>query len=284
MLPRTFQSQRFELKYIIEEDRTPGIRDFLLPYLQLDPFGATQADRTYPVHSLYFDSPDLRLCQSTINGDRNRYKMRVRFYERSVQDPVFFEIKRRENNAIYKERCPVLRDAAGEIIAGRLPGKSDLAGNSPAEERALYRFHRLVNELFASPVAHVSYRREAWHGSGGNRVRVTFDREVVTRPQGHFDLDPRPADGMSVFGRSVVLELKFIGLFPPWMGEMVRIFELQQCSAAKYVDGLLGMQEHRMFPPRPGHPPLLGQAGDRLFKQLRRARGAFDHRLLIFVT
>lgn len=274
-----FQSQRFEMKYLIDGDRSQAIRDFLLPWLELDCYGATQSDRSYPVHSLYLDSSDLALCQSTINGERNRYKLRVRFYERSDDAPVYFEIKRRENNAIYKERCPVHRTAALEILAGRLPEKQDLVGGDPGEERALHHFFQIRNQLSARPVAHVNYRREAWHGAGGNRIRVTFDRDVRTRPETRFLFDQNPDHGILVFDRAVVLELKFTGSFPPWMAEMVRIFDLTSCSAAKYVDGVLGMEEQRLLLPAPHRPRILEQSHDRLFKQLRRARNAFQHRL-----
>jgi hypothetical protein len=35
-----------------------------------------------------------------------------------------------------------------------------------------------------------------------------------------------------------VLELKFTNRFPDWFKELVRVFGLMQCGAAKYVDGV----------------------------------------------
>ena len=51
-------------------------------------------------------------------------------------------------------------------------------------------------------------------------------------------------DPKLVFGDNVVLELKFTNRFPDWFRELVRIFGLTQCGAAKYVDGVtvLGSQ------------------------------------------
>ena len=88
------QKQRYEHKYIVREDAALALRDFVSSYLDLDPFGATQPNLSYPVHSLYFDSPDLHLYHTTINGDKNRYKLRIRFYEDRPKSPVYFEIKR----------------------------------------------------------------------------------------------------------------------------------------------------------------------------------------------
>jgi hypothetical protein len=239
------QTQRLELKYIIPEMLAVRIRDFIYPYLELDSFGATRVDCSYPVHSLYLDSEDLHLYNSTINGDRNRYKLRVRFYEGKPDAPVFFEIKRREDNAIYKQRCAVHRAAAGEIIAGRIPDRRDLAEDGPEAERSMQAFCRHLNQIHARPVAHVFYMREAWLQHGGNRVRVTMDRQVQLGREADLCLDARLRDPVPVFGNQVVLELKFTGRFPVWMRELVQVFGLKQCSAAKYVDGIVEMDRYR---------------------------------------
>lgn len=231
------QQQRFELKYIVSEGLALRIRDFVGPYLSLDSFGAMQADQSYPVHSLYLDSPDLVLYQSTVNGDRNRYKLRIRFYEGDPEAPVYFEIKRREDSAIYKQRCAVRRDAVGELVAGRIPDHRDLAVGGEREERAMWDFCRLVNQIRAWPVAHVAYRREAWLSHGCNRLRLTMDRQIRICRENGLRLDRRMRAPVSVYGKRVVLELKFTGRFPNWMRELVEVFEISPCSAAKYVDG-----------------------------------------------
>jgi hypothetical protein len=241
------QAQRHELKYIIPEGLAERVRDFIQAYLELDPFGSLQSDRSYPVHSLYLDSPDLYLHQSTVNGDRNRYKLRLRFYENRPGAPVYFEIKRRENNAIYKERCPVRRDSVEAVLAGRFPCVEDLAEVSPAYERSLMTFCNCLNKLQAVPVAHVSYRREAWLSHGSNRVRITFDRHVMTCVERTVRLDPILRDPVRVFDGDVVLELKFTGRFPRWMRDLVQAFGLQQRSAAKYADGITRMAERSMI-------------------------------------
>ncbi|MCC5833592.1 MAG: polyphosphate polymerase domain-containing protein [Opitutales bacterium] len=269
-----FQRQRFELKYILDEARTSNIRDFLRPYLELDAYGALQPDRSYSVHSLYLDSPDLTLHQSTINGDRNRFKLRVRYYEDDPDRPVFFEIKRREDNTIFKERCPVRRSSASEILAGRLPSRTDLAYDGrPAEERALHDFCQQVNSLRARPVAHVRYRREAWHGLGDTRIRVTMDRQVRSCPETRSSLCTQLSEeAISVFGNAVVLELKFTNRFPEWMAEMVRVFGLRPCSAAKYVDGILGMEDQQIILTNPTHAQLRNTAERRKLKQIQFVR------------
>jgi len=54
-------------------------------------------------------------------------------------------------------------------------------------------------------------------------------------------------DPTTVFGRLVVLELKFTGRFPDWFKELVRIFNLRQGSASKYADGIVRKGEHYFY-------------------------------------
>jgi len=251
------QSQRLELKYLIPERLAVRIRDFILPYLVIDAYGATRPDLSYPVHSLYLDSPDLFTYVSTINGDRNRYKLRIRFYEGRPEAPVYFEIKRREDNAIYKQRCGVRRESVADVLAGRIPDRRDLVQDGPDAERALQTFSRLVNQLQARPISHVAYQREAWTSPDNNRTRITFDRKVMSCRQPSLRLDAGMTDPVRVFGDEVVLELKFTGRFPLWMRDLVRVFGLKQGSAAKYCDGLDRIKDHLDDP----RMPLVGDRG-----------------------
>ncbi len=243
----TIQKQRFEQKYVINEDVALGIRDFVSSYLEMDPYGATQPNFSYPVHSLYLDSPDMRTYQETINGDRNRYKLRIRYYEKTDECPVYFEIKRRHDRIIIKKRAIVHRRAARDLARGFIPGYRDLVSPDAEQMDALLSFSRLVNHLQARPKVHVSYLREAWVANGSNKIRVTIDRNVQSEPQKvvafNFDLQ----NPHLVFGKKVILELKFTNRFPNWFMDLVRVFGLRAGPAAKYVDGITDMGEYRFF-------------------------------------
>lgn len=262
--PSRFQTQRSELKYLITEAQAVRVRSFVRAHMALDPYGARQADLSYPVHSLYLDSPDLALHHSTINGERNRYKLRIRFYEHRLDGPVYCEIKRRRDEAIFKERVAVPRELVAEILAGRLPSREHLKPDSDDAERALLNFFQHVAQLRARPIAHVTYRREAWHSPGHNRLRVTFDRQVSSSLESSARMEPTLVNPVLVFGSQVVLELKFTGHFPGWMGEMVRACGIRQCSAAKYVDGILLMEQRGLEPTAPLRRRIGAARGRRL--------------------
>jgi len=239
------QQQRFEFKYIIKEDVARAVRDFVSGYLEIDEYGATLPEFSYPVHSLYLDSDDLHLYQTTINGDKNRFKLRLRFYDNRSEAPIFFEIKRRMNNIIAKQRGGVRRDAVDWLLAGHLPEPAHLVSRDPRQQVALQNFCKLTQGLRARPKAHIAYLREAWISPRDNSVRVTLDRTVRCEPEPLARLNTQMDNPVVVFGKEVVLELKFTDRFPDWFKHLVRVFGLMQCGAAKYVDGVTLVGEHR---------------------------------------
>lgn len=241
------QRQRFELKYRITESKAQQIRQFVQTYLDCDLFGRTQPDLSYTVHSLYLDSDGLKTYQDTINGNRNRFKLRVRYYQQN--GPVYFEIKRRFNKVILKKRAKVHRDCVFDLLNGQAPDFKHLVVKSADQLDALTHFSYLQNQLNAKPKFHVTYLREAYERHDSNAVRITFDRFVqsckITKIEK--ELSNIVEDAVSVFGNTVILELKFSDRFPHWMEELTQLFHLRQASAAKYVDGIVKIKEKRLY-------------------------------------
>lgn len=223
---------------MVPEELALAVREFVRPYLELDEYGAKRADLSYTIHNLYLDSENLDIYWGTINGDKNRYKLRLRFYEDNPQAPVFFEIKRRMNEAILKQRSGIKRGSVESVLAGQLPAPSELVSNDPRQLVAIQRFVELMMRDCAVPVAHVRYDREAWISVVDNSVRVTMDRNVLIAPEFVARFSEQMDDPTCVFGKLVILELKFTGRFPDWFKELVRIFGLRQGSASKYADGI----------------------------------------------
>ncbi len=238
------QRQRFEHKYQIDEPTALRIRDFVSGYLSPDKFGATQPDLSYRVHSVYLDSPDFRTYQNTVNGDRNRYKLRFRFYENGDDKPFYAEVKRRFDKVIAKKRAGLYREALPLILNGHIPEPDYFTEPEPFYYESAEYFCKYVNHLQARPVTHVCYDREAWMADdGNNKIRVTIDRNVYSEYYNRLDLTTEMRNPVSVFGNNIILELKFTDRFPNWFRDLVQHFGLRQGPAAKYVDGVYNMGE-----------------------------------------
>jgi hypothetical protein len=165
---------------------------------------------------------------------------------------VFFEIKRRINEGVVKQRARVKREAVQALLTGESPTPYHLFKFEPQQWVDLLDFWRLVEVLEAAPRAHNFYMREAYVNSDAT-VRVTLDRAIQICPEFGGELGVTiDTEGTEVFGGFVVLELKFTERMPTWMIRMVQGFELKSSGAAKYVMGVELMGQQRVARRRVG--------------------------------
>ena len=244
------QQQRFELKYLINEEMALRVRDFVRCYIDFDEYSVGKPDYSYPVHSLYLDSDDLKLYWETINGVKNRYKLRLRYYDTSAKSPVFFEIKRRMNNCIMKQRGGVRQQFVPYLLSGHLPQEDHLLSKAPKQMVALQRFCELMNAIHAKPKVHIFYMREAYVSSN-DQVRVTIDRKVYGEENLDTTITTAMKNPVMSFENTVILELKFTNRFPDWFRDLVRMANVMQCGAAKYVESIQGLGHKRVQSDKP---------------------------------
>lgn len=240
-----FQTQRFEMKYLVGENTARRVRDFVRAHLVADAFAATHPNSAYPVHSLYLDSPDLMTYRAVQCGEKNRFKLRIRYYA-DADDSVYFEIKRRTNDVISKARAKVHRAAVQPLLEGQPPQWQHLVRPNGREFPALQEFCRLMHRLRATPRSHVGYLREAWVGPRNNSIRVTFDRQVRCEPEFGCRLPTQFDAAVAPFASNVIVEIKFVDQLPRWCGEMIQACGLVRGGAPKYAHGVYVMGEHRI--------------------------------------
>lgn len=225
---------RHEIKYLISESRAAAIAQFIRPYVRLDHYCKLQPKGSYPVASLYLDSKGLQLCRESMEGRKNRFKLRIRSYTDRSNYPCFFEIKRRANAIIIKDRARVMPHNVETLLSGlSLP-----AQNINGDGETLKQFRLYIASIGARPVVRTRYQRQAFESIVDNTVRVTFDRNVS------YNVTSAPDVGLNGQGwhrlplNNVVLEIKFTGCYPAWLGQMVKYFNLRQQSVSKYVHSI----------------------------------------------
>ena len=235
-MDRTLHS-RFEIKYLVDPGLVPVMRSHLETFMRLDPYSNSAENHQYGINSLYLDGPGLELCNQTRNAEKNRFKLRIRSYTDSPRVPLFFEIKRRVNQVILKDRNAVERQVAEAYIATMRERKETHSAIPDG-------FREHVAALRARPITQVRYKREAWEAKSGDPVRVTFDTGLQRSwsPNGELSFadsswDPVPLNG-------TILELKFTERFPGWVGEFVDTFSLKRQSVAKYLLSIKSLEEN----------------------------------------
>lgn len=229
------QASRYELKYLIDETQARYVRQLIRGMVEPDENMDPSAPWGYSVRSLYLDHPSLQLCRQTICGHKNRFKLRVRFYDDSQDTPAFFEIKQRVDQVIRKQRALVRREAVPWLMSGGGPRPGDLFDGSKKSADALRNFCKLRDHAGALPQVYVVYTREAYMSPDNDDLRITFDRQLLAyryQPAEGLKL-PRYAAQVPMGG--VVLELKYTNTFPLWMKDMVQQLRLKRTSFPKYV-------------------------------------------------
>ena len=252
MLTDRAQRTRREIKYVISEHTAMAVRSFVNCYLDPDENAIGKVDNSYPVHSLYLDSNRLHTFWAVECGERNRFKLRIRYYDDHPDSPVFCEIKRRINESIVKQRARVRRDAIRPLLIGEAPRREHLHSWKPQYWADLLDFWELVERFQAAPRLHNAYLREAYVSRGKGETRVTIDRNVCVEPEFGAELLARMEEPLQIFNGVAILELKFTERMPSWMIEMVRGFDLKRSSAAKYVQGVEALGQNKIARRRTG--------------------------------
>ncbi|MCD6393741.1 MAG: polyphosphate polymerase domain-containing protein [Planctomycetes bacterium] len=224
---------RYELKYRIPEAKARAIAEYVKSYIHMDRYAKLQPRGEYPIVSLYLDSDGFRLARETLEGKKNRFKLRIRGYSDNPESPCFFEVKRRINEVILKSRARVRQEDISPILqTGRPP--SGYKGDA----KVLRQFLLYTQYIGAKPMVLVRYMRQAFEGDSDNRVRVTFDRQI------YFKISRKPKVELNSRGWQsarldcVVLEIKFTAKYPAWLSNMVKVFDLKRGGMSKYASSV----------------------------------------------
>ncbi len=221
-------TSRFELKYWLHPSLVPQLRNAIAPFTNLDAFAARLPNNRYTITSLYLDSPALDLHRATIEGYRNRFKLRVRYYDDKPSDPVFFEIKKRAEGVILKRRARATREAALAYLRGDASAVHGVSSD-------LEEFLQTASSMRAGPAVRVRYDREAYESSTGDPVRITMDTSLMYASSNHQQLSAHGPGWTPCPSKGVVLEIKFTDTCPYWVMDTVKALRLERTSVAKYV-------------------------------------------------
>lgn len=229
---------RYECKYLLTPAQVDQVRQLILPWMQYDPFSLQVPGRFYGVSSVYLDDARLRLYEETLDGLRDRFKLRIRGYSDNPLDPVFCEVKERRDRKIGKRRARLGRGEMHALLRGRQP----LMGSLDETERGhLAAFRDRMDLIGASPKAVVRYEREALFGRFDRGLRITFDRNLQTSL-----VDPTPrffaGDAWApVLRNKTLLELKFNERCPAWVSQVIRDVGLRRISYSKYAHSVAAL-------------------------------------------
>jgi hypothetical protein len=221
-------SSRFELKYWLHPSQVRAVRESIGPFVQPDQFARLGRGNSYPISSLYLDTRAHDLYRTTVEGHKDRFKLRIRSYNDEPGTPVYLEIKRRANQVVRKVRARVSRAGAQALLrVGSM--------NQDNTDEGAAEFIGEMRRLDATAVIRVRYQREAYESTGRDPVRITLDSDVMFKPTLGDDLSLGGTGWSTTPTEGVILEVKFTDNCPHWIVAMVGQLNLESLSIPKYV-------------------------------------------------
>ena len=194
----------------------------------------------YTVRSIYFDTPDFDCYFDKMAGVKRRNKVRLRGYNGDGEaGTVFFEIKKKVDEPLYKNRAPTTYGEAKQILEGEpVENFIELTEKTPLAQDNARRFMYHLHARRMQPVVTVIYEREPYQAilkDVDNDLRITFDKNLravaYPDPEDLFEEKcPVPVDG-----QHFIMEIKFNRYLPTWVKAVVNTFGLTKGPASKYV-------------------------------------------------
>lgn len=216
----TLVMKRFELKYIISPEQEASFRKALEGHMQIDKFGLTS------IASLYYDTPDYRLINRSIEKPEFKEKIRLRSYGLATKDsPVFLELKRKAYGIVYKRRV----QSTIPLVEKFFSGEGDICAGGQINREITY-FRDYYGGL--APSCLIIYDRTAYFEPDGD-LRLTIDNDPRYRTS---ELDLTVSmDGTSLLPSGYsILEIKVQDAIPLWLSAILDKEKIYKNSFSKY--------------------------------------------------
>ncbi len=212
--------KRFELKYVVSPEQEARFLEGLRDHMEPDEYGRTS------ILSLYYDTPEYRLINASLEKPFFKEKMRLRSYGLATDEsPVFLELKRKAYGTVYKRRVWTTVPLVKRFFAG----EGEICAEGQINREITY-FRDFYGNL--APSCLIICERTAYFEPGGD-LRVTVDNSPRYRTE---DLDltvsmegkPLLPDGYSI------LEIKVQEAVPLWLAHLLDREGIYKNSFSKY--------------------------------------------------
>ncbi len=218
--------KRYEMKYLLDEEKYHLLRERLQEKMEVDHFGKVT------ICNIYFDTPEHLLIRTSLDKPVYKEKLRLRSYGTPEEgDKVFIEIKKKYKGVVYKRREKMELTDAEQYLYDNYPSKKQ-AQITKEIDWFIKSYRSLI------PSMYISYERVAMYEVGHPEVRVTFDHNILWREE-ELWLESG-AWGNPVLGEGQrLMEIKIPGTMPLWLAHILNDLEIFPSSFSKYGKGYL---------------------------------------------
>ena len=248
--------KRKEKKYVLDKGDYLALMGLIGDKLEEDEYAYSH------IESLYYDTPDWRMINRSMEKPLYKEKLRVRVYGNMgeaqtgrLDQVAFVELKKKFKGIVYKRRMAMsLKGALAfmdgmnyeEAMAAYPPASNDL------ELEPTWRDKQIASEIRACierwqplrPAMIIAVDRMSLRTNDGSGVRMTFDFDSRwrTSPRGFGE-----AEGEQLMpNNEIILEIKAQGAYPLWLVHALDRAKIYPVSNTKY-----GRAYRAAFPPQP---------------------------------
>lgn len=216
---------RCEMKHCVKKSDFIMLEGRLKHIMKLDKHSKNNG--SYNVRSIYFDTYDDDYLFKKEDGLNERFKIRIRIYNKS-DEVIKLEVKYRRDGYVRKEGCLISREMCERLMDG-----SFLRIDECRDNKVLYKVYLEQHLHYLKPKVIVEYDRIAYTSPLGN-VRITFDSDIRTSKYIHrFFCDDLFSVSISS-DKCEVLEVKYDEFIPDYIMQEVELNTLSQISFSKY--------------------------------------------------
>ncbi len=213
---------RNEEKHLINKRQYEIIKKRIEKLFSVDKF--TNEDNEYLIRSVYFDDYIKKSVRDNIQGLKERYKYRIRYYN-SNTNVIKLEKKIKNNEQGYKQVINLSKEEYKELTNG----KFDLLERR--QEPLAKEFVLSMKIRLLKPLILIEYQREPFT-LPFNDTRITFDKNITYSTKNLFS--EKRINQESILDM-IVLEIKYNGFLPYHIKKLFHVDSIQKMSISKYL-------------------------------------------------
>ena len=218
--------QRIEVKYLLDDMQYTGLMKRLENMAAIDSYGKTS------ILNIYFDTPDFKLIERSLEKPIYKEKLRLRSYGTATDDTnSFIEIKKKYKGVVYKRRISMPYAKAVDYLMG---GKRPEERSQISDE--IDYFVKYYKGL--QPAMAISYDRIAMAGIEDPELRITFDTNIRWRTD-HLSLKEGNRGKDILLPGQHLMELKIAGAMSLELARILDELNIRKTSFSKYGMGYL---------------------------------------------
>ena len=218
--------QRIEVKYLLSDRQYTELLKRLENMAAIDSYGRTS------ILNIYFDTPDFKLIERSLEKPVYKEKLRLRTYGVASDDTnAFIEIKKKYKGVVYKRRINMPYKEAMDYLTR----DKELKERSQISDEIDY-FKHFYKGL--KPAMAISYDRIAMAGIEDPDLRITFDENIRWRTENLSLTEGNVGKDILLPGQHL-MELKIAGAMSMELARILDELNIRKTSFSKYGRGYM---------------------------------------------